>query len=302
MDVDRRRRTEDALIDAMCSAAEAGAEVALDGFRTDLHVETKSGRFDRVTEIDRAVQRRVRESLAGAVGVFPGDAVEGTDEGVAGDVPFVGEEEDARKTVPERGPAWVVDPIDGTNNFVGGGVIWAVAIAATDDVDPLAAVTHLPAVGDTYVADTADRDADAGRGEAPASPAGSAARRNGTPIRVSQRADPASFTINPIFGFSDRHRRQHRAVVETIFDEFGDLRRIGSAQAALASVASGEIDAAVSTVELQPWDTVGGVRLVRAAGGVVTDVHGDRWRSGAEGLIASNGRAHEALVEALGGR
>ncbi len=293
MDADRLRGNENALIDAMCTAAEAGEEVALDGFRTDLHVETKSGRFDRVTEIDRAVQRRVRESLAGAEEAFAGDAVEGTTEDVVGDLPFVGEEEDARKTVPERGPAWVVDPIDGTNNFVGGGAIWAIAIAATYDGDPLAAVTHLPAVGDTYVADAFHGDENESDADM--------ARRNGTPIRVSQRTDPTSFTVNPIFGFSDRHRRRHRAVVGTIFDDFGDLRRIGSAQAALASVASGEIDAAISTVELQAWDTVGGVRLIRAAGGVVTDVHGERWRPGGEGLIASNGRAHDALVEAFGG-
>ncbi|MFC6730454.1 inositol monophosphatase family protein [Natronoarchaeum mannanilyticum] len=49
-----------------------------------------------------------------------------------------------------------------------------------------------------------------------------------------------------------------------------------------------------------PWDAVAGVQLVRAAGGVVTDVHGDRWTVDSDGLIASNGRAHERLVEAVG--
>ncbi len=281
MDEDRLRMDGEDLVDAMVSAAKAGAKVALDGFRTDLDVETKAGRFDRVTEIDRAVQRRIGESLTG----------------VDPDVPLVGEEEDARKTVPELGAAWVVDPIDGTNNFVGGGAVWAIAIAATDDGDPVAAVTHLPAIGDTYVVRAVDSD-EHGRDSA----AADVARRNGKPIHVSRRTDPTALTINPIFGFSDRHRRHHRAVIGTIFDEFGDLRRIGSAQAALAGVASGETDAAVSTVELQPWDTVGGVRLVRGAGGIVTDIHGERWRPGSEGLIASNGRAHGALVEAFEGR
>lgn len=242
-----------------------------------------------MTRIDRAVQRRVSESLSSA----------------APDVPVVGEEADARKDVPDAGLAWVVDPIDGTNNYVAGGVVWAVAVAATRDGDPVAAVTHLPVIGETYtvgaVSDAAER-ADASitefDGDAEASPV---ARRNGEPIHVSDVDEPSSFTVNPIFGFSDRHRRRHRRAVETIFETFGDYRRVGCAQAALAAVASGELEAAVSTVRLNPWDTVGGARLIRAAGGRVTDVHGDRWVPGATGVVATNGTAHDRVVEALDG-
>ena len=256
-----------ALLDALRLAATEGADVALDGFRTDLDVETKVGRFDRVTRIDRAVQRRVAESLSDA----------------AADVPFVGEEEDARKDVPDDGLAWIVDPIDGTNNYVAGGVVWAVAVAATRDGEPIAGVTHLPVIDETYsVGESND-----------------VVERGGNRLRVSDVEDPSSFTVDPIFGFSDRHRRRHRSALETIFEEFGDYRRVGCAQAALASVASGELEAAVSTVELDPWDTVGGVRLIRAAGGRVTDVHGDRWVPGSTGLIATNGTAHDRVVEAF---
>jgi myo-inositol-1(or 4)-monophosphatase len=77
---------------------------------------------------------------------------------------------------------------------------------------------------------------------------------------------------------------------------FGDLRRLGCAQLVLAGVAAGRLHAAVSTVELNDWDTVAGVHLVRLAGGRVTDAAGDRWEPGATGLVASNGRAHEALL------
>ncbi|WP_418282163.1 inositol monophosphatase family protein [Halorubrum sp. DTA98] len=277
---------ESGALDALIVAAEEGASVALDGFRTELDVETKSGRFDRVTRIDRAAQRRVAESLAS----------------VAPDVPLVGEEGDARKDVPAEGYAWVVDPIDGTNNYVAGGGVWAVAVAATRDGEPVAAVTHLPVVGDTYTAAALDGSRSAvGKERVDDAPSGTepVARRNGEPIRVSDREDPSSFTINPVFGFSDRARRHHRRAIETIFEEFGDYRRVGCAQSALASVASGELDAAVSTVQLDPWDTVGGVGLVRAAGGTVTDVHGNRWVPGATGLVASNGSAHRQVVQAF---
>ncbi len=273
---------ETRMLDVLREAAAAGAAVAMESFRTELDVETKSGRFDRVTRVDRAVQRRVVESLSTA----------------APEVPVVGEESDARKRVPETGPAWVVDPIDGTNNYVGGGHAWAVAVAATRDGDPVAGVTDLPAVGDVYAVDTPERGGGADDAAGP-SGAGVVPVRNGDPIRVSDRSEPAAFTINPIFGFSDRQRRAHRRALDTIFETFGDFRRVGCAQAALAAVASGEIDAAVSTVELNPWDTVGGVRLIRAAGGTVTDASGERWTPGATGLVASNGNAHDRLVEAF---
>ena len=294
-----------ALLDALRLAAIEGADVALDGFRTDLTVETKSGRFDRVTRIDRAVQRRVAESLSDA----------------APDVPFVGEEETARKDVPDDGLAWVVDPIDGTNNYVAGGVVWAVAVAATWNGEPVAGVTHLPVVDETYcVGIPADLDGDGGPADLDGDggpdehvdgdgarwitaddreETDSIARRNGKRIHVSDVDDPSSFTVNPIFGFSDRHRRHHRRALETIFEAFGDYRRVGCAQAALASVASGELEGSVSTVELNAWDTVGGVRLIRAAGGRVTDVHGDRWTPGSTGLIATNGTAHDHVVDAF---
>ena len=68
---------------------------------------------------------------------------------------------------------------------------------------------------------------------------------------------------------------------------------------ALSSVAAGELDAAVSNMSLSPWDTVGGVHLVREAGGTVTDLHGERWTPGADGIIASNGNAHDDLVAAF---
>jgi myo-inositol-1(or 4)-monophosphatase len=80
---------------------------------------------------------------------------------------------------------------------------------------------------------------------------------------------------------------------------FGALRRLGSAGAALAMVATGQLDAAVATETAPPWDTVAGVCLVRGAGGRVTDAAGERWTPDSAGLIASNGRAHDALVAAV---
>jgi myo-inositol-1(or 4)-monophosphatase len=264
-DADRDERRDADRYGHCLTAAEAGAERAMASFRTSLTVERKDGEMDAVTEIDRDAQRIVTSAIGEH---YP-------------DEPVVGEEEDAPKSVPAEGAAWVVDPIDGTNNYVCGSRTWVTSVASVIDGEPVAAATVSPATGDTY---TADRDS---------------AYLNGTAVTTSTESDPSSFLVNPIFGLAPTHRRELAAVTETILSEFGDLRRIGCAQAALAGVATGEIHAAVSTVELNDWDTVAGVHIVRQAGGTVTDAAGDRWKPGATGLIASNGEAHETLVEAV---
>jgi myo-inositol-1(or 4)-monophosphatase len=250
-------------------AAREGATVAMGGFRGEFTVDSKERALDSVTEFDREVQRRVATLLREE----DPDAV------------VVGEESlpaiETRTTVPDEGHAWIVDPIDGTNNFVNGNRNWGVAVSAVDDAEPVAAVNVFPALEDTYAA------------------ADGTVTRNGDPVTVSDRTDTAEFTINPIFGVSPRHRHKLADYVDTIAREFGDHRRFGSAQLALSAVAAGELDAAVSAVRLHPWDLVGGVHLVRQAGGTVTDAYGERWTPTSKGLVASNGAAHEGLVEAF---
>lgn len=251
------------------AAAQTGAEVAMEGFRGEFTVESKGTAVDSVTEFDREVQRQItlllREKEPDAV--------------------VVGEESlpdiETRTVVPETGDAWIIDPIDGTNNFVHGNRNWGVAVGAVTDEQPVAAVNVFPALGDTYAA------------------ANGTLTRNGETVSVNDRASPDEFTINPIFGVSRHHRRKLAAYVDTIAEEFGDHRRFGSAQLALSAVASGELEAAISAVQLQPWDIVGGVHHVRRAGGTVTDAFGEPWTPTAEGLVASNGEIHDTLVDAF---
>ncbi|GAA0467578.1 inositol monophosphatase [Halococcus dombrowskii] len=241
-------------------AADVGASVALESFRGELAVETKSTKTDLVTETDRAAQRRTIECIHEA---FPDDAI-------------VGEEADTRKTVPESGAAWIVDPIDGTNNFVRGLGIWGTVVAAVEDGQTVAAATILPVLGDNYLADEDE------------------ATLNGEPIRVSAREDPETFVITPILLGGE-----FGATVGALAERFGDVRRFGCSQATLAAVAGGSLDAAVATARLSPWDTVAGVHMIRCAGGTVTDLAGERWQHDSDELIASNGEAHEELLVTL---
>jgi len=243
-------------------AAEAGASLAADSFRTDLTVETKDGKTDVVTEVDRRAQARVIDVIRRE---FP-------------DEPVVGEENEERETVPADGPAWIVDPIDGTTNYVRHNRVWTTSVAAVVDGEPVGAASVLPAIGDTYLV----------------GPDG--VTRNGDRISVSDADDPEVFLVSPIIWWPRDRRDEYATLCEDLLGRFADLRRTGSAQATLAMVADGTIEGAVTNLLANPWDTVAGVAMIREAGGVVTDGDGNRWRHDSRGLVASNGAAHEQLL------
>ncbi|MDV7350879.1 inositol monophosphatase [Halorubrum distributum] len=244
-------------------AAEAGAAVAHDSFRSDIAVETK-GEDDVVTEADRAAQRAVIASIRES---FPDDAV-------------VGEEEDERKTVPDEGPAWVIDPIDGTNNYVRDIRVWATAVAAVVDGEPVAAAIVAPALGDTYTADA------------------TGAYRNGEPIAVSDVSEPRKAAVDPTIWWAYDARDEYARACEAIVTRFGDMRRLGAAQVVLPTVAAGGLEGTITNLRANPWDTVAGVFVIRQAGGRVTDLEGDRWRHDSKGVVASNGALHEEVLAA----
>ncbi len=245
-------------------AAEAGAAVAADSFRTDLEIESKERETDVVTQVDRDAQERVIETIRES---FPDD-------------PVVGEEDGALKEVTESGPAWIVDPIDGTNNYVDGARAFGTAVAAVIDGEPVAAAFDCPALGDAYRFGS------------------NGASRNGDPLSVSDCGDPAAATVCPTFWWDRDRRDQYAAAAREVVHRFDDMRRYGCAQLELAMVASGALEGTLTNLRANPWDTVAGVGMVREAGGVVTDLAGDRWRHDSEGLVASNGAVHDEVLAA----
>jgi myo-inositol-1(or 4)-monophosphatase len=247
---------------AVAAIAASGSELAAERFRTAMDVETKSSKVDPVTAADRRTQAHIVDRIESA---FPDDTV-------------VGEEDDALKTLPGKGTAWIVDPIDGTLNYSRGIRTWVTSVTVVEDGDPVGAANVAPALGDTYVA-TAD-----------------SVTLNDTPISVSDNTDPEGFLVASTLRLQTADHGRIGQVADRIIERFGEFRRIGSAQLTLSLVASGALDAVVGfEAEPQPWDTVGGVYHVRQAGGTVTDLDGDRWEPGGPGLVASNGRCHDAV-------
>jgi len=245
-------------------AATAGASVAAERFRTGIDAEQKTEKIDVVTQADRDAQTAVRDVLRES---YPDEAV-------------VGEEDDERKQVPDSGPAWIVDPIDGTTNYVRGMRVWGTAVAAVLDGQPVAGASEFPVLGDRYWTD------------------GETTYRNGTQVTVSTKTDPEACVVTPTMWWDFDARGQYGRACQALADRFGDLRRMGCAQAELAAVADGSLDGVVTNLRAFPWDTVAGVAMIRAAGGTVTDLAGDRWRHDSVGLVASNGRVHDTVLDA----
>lgn len=253
-----------ARVDLAERAARAGGAVAEGFFRRDVAVETKAGKTDVVTRADRDAQRQV---VAAIRDEYETDAI-------------AGEEADELKEVPEEGPSWVVDPVDGTNNFVRGVPLWVTSVAAVRDGEAVAAANVAPVLGDVYTAE----------------PEGTFL--NGEPVTVSDRTDPETFVVAPTIWWAMDRRDEYAAACREIVERFGDLRRFGSAQLVLSMVAAGQLEGAITNVDANPWDTVAGAFMVEQAGGVVTGLGGQRWAHATEGLVASNGEAHDEMLAA----
>ena len=195
---------------------------------------TKSTVTDLVTEVDCWAEERI---VARILDARPDDAVlaeEGS--GVAG----------------TSGVRWLVDPIDGTTNFVYGHPGFSVSIGVEVDNRPVAGVVVDPLLGDEFCAAH-----------------GQGATRNGRPVRVSSVSDPAAALVATGFAYDSERRRLQAKALVTILPRVRDVRRVGGAALDLASVSCGRVDAYFEW-GLSPWDCSAGSVLVTEAGGVIT--------------------------------
>ncbi len=210
---------------------EAGARARhMAGRRAELAVARK-GPQDFVTALDREIEALVRDALRRA---FPDDA-------------FLGEEEGGRAA----GRAWILDPIDGTANFLRGIPYWSITLALVEGGRPVAGWVYDPVHDELFEAR-----------------AGAGAFRDGVPLRASAVAAPGEACI----GLSHTFRvpkAAYLALLEGLLDAGFDHRRLGSAALGLAHVADGRLEGTVF-LAANVWDVLGGMLLVREAGGVTT--------------------------------
>ena len=218
--------------------AVAGRTAALAG-----GVGTKTSPTDVVTAMDTEVEALVRRLLREE---RPGDAVLGEEGGG-----FAG---DGGASTADAGVRWVVDPIDGTVNFLYGLPAWAVSIAAEVDGEVVAGVVRDAVGGHTWSAT-----------------AGGGAYLDGQRLRCSAATDLASALVATGFGYRAEQRAAQAALLATVLPAVRDVRRMGAASLDLCAVAAGRVDCYYEA-GLQPWDLAAGGLVAREAGAVV-EVH-----------------------------
>lgn len=248
------------LLELALAVAREGGELALRYARDRdaLGVE-KKGVQNLVTRADREVEDLVRERLVSGA---PGSHVFAEERG--GDA-------------QASGPLWVVDPIDGTSNYVHGIPHWCVSIALFDDGDVRAGVVHDPVADETFSAVQ-----------------GGGAFLNGAPIRASgtSRLDEA------VLGYGESGREPQDEVLRTLRALRAadvDLRKHGAAALSSAWVACGRLDGFFE-LHLNSWDALAALCIVREAGGRANDfLKGDGLAEGSPLLLAAPG-VYDALV------
>jgi myo-inositol-1(or 4)-monophosphatase len=229
---------------AVDTAREAGALVARGRASAGDRVDVKSSSVDVVTAVDTASERLIVDRLLGA---RPHDAV-------------LGEEGAAREG--SSGVRWIVDPIDGTVNFLYDLPAYAVSIAAeVDGVVRAGAVLNV-ATGDLFTATT-------GGGAWLSTPA----RPEPVRLRGSSPASLEQTLVGTGFGYHQEQRRAQGAVVAALLPQVRDIRRFGSAALDLCAAAAGRIDAYYE-LHLNPWDHAAGGLVAAEAGLVVTGLPG----------------------------
>ncbi|MGI9504822.1 MAG: inositol monophosphatase family protein [Geminicoccaceae bacterium] len=211
-------------------------KLALDFFerRDQLEIEHK-GMQDLVSLADRQTEDVIREGLKQA---FPDDAIIG--------------EEGGSEAAGADGPLWIIDPIDGTMNFLRGVPYWSVAVALMVDQRLMMGITYDPIHDDLF---TARR--------------GGGAFRNGKPMRVSGTKEPKQAVIGATFSFK-MSVDAYGELLTAILRVGSDHRRLGSTALMMAHVADGRLDAC-ATLKCNSWDVIGGLMLVEEAGGIASD-------------------------------
>jgi myo-inositol-1(or 4)-monophosphatase len=239
--------------------AERAAAIHREGRERGFTVGMKSSATDLVTEVDKAAERAIVEGIL----------AERPDDGILG--------EEGTDRAGTTGVRWVIDPLDGTANYVRGFPSYGVSIGVE--------VAGEPSVG--VVVDA--------RGVRTEGVRGAGATQDGRPIHPSSCEDLALAVVATGFGYDPRARERQADVASVVLRGVADIRRSGSAAFDLVAAAAGHVDAYYE-VGLAPWDLSGGRAIVEAAGGVVVTVPQPE---GKELAIASPPQLLDPLLELL---
>jgi myo-inositol-1(or 4)-monophosphatase len=183
---------------------------------------------------------------------------------------------------PDKTHRWIVDPLDGTTNFLHGVPLFCIAIALERDGDIVAGLTYNPIYDELYTAEK-----------------GQGAFLNNRRLRVAARRTLADSLVTT--GIPHRGRPGHERFLrecKVLMGHTAGIRRTGSAAMDLAWVAAGRFDGYIER-GLSPWDLAAGSLMVREAGGIVTDAQGGKRILETGDIVAGNAQVHRAMLDLL---
>lgn len=228
---------------------------------------TAKGDRDMASEVDYAVEDDLRTFLAKETP----------------EIDFLGEEHGGADA--QTATAWILDPVDGTANYLHGLPLYAVSLALVEAGRPILGAVFLPALGERYWATE-----------------GGGAYRDGNRISVSTttRLEDAIVSIGDyaVGEGAEAKNRQRFAVTEALAPRVQRIRMLGSAAIDLCWVAEGRIDACVF-LSNHPWDIAAGVSIARASGAKIFDATGDVYGFESETLVAVNPESAADLVASM---
>lgn len=226
----------DALLDLALRAATAAGDELLRRYGNVKGLDSKSSATDPVSDADRASEALLVEMLV----------AERPEDGILG--------EEGADRPSQSGLRWVIDPLDGTVNYIYGIDEWAVSVAVEDAEGPIVGVVRNPVSGRTY---TGVR--------------GGGAFVDGRPIRVNDPVPAARALVATGFSYQAERRVKQSAFMARLLPQIRDLRRIGSAALDVCMVADGQVDAFLEE-GVNWWDVAAGTVIAREAGVVDSKV------------------------------
>lgn len=257
-----------ALINVMFKAAEKAAKGLVRDFGEVENLQvSRKGPADFVSTADLNAQKILRQELGAARPEFG----------------FLMEESDGAADTSGKAERWIVDPLDGTSNFLHGLGHWAISIAAERAGELIAALVFDPIKNESFWAEK-----------------GMGAYSHNRRLRVSaRRAFPDCLIATGIPFKGVMHKRPNFSKqLDAVMPEVAGIRRFGAAALDLAYVAAGRYDGFWEE-GLGPWDCAAGILLVKEAGGFVSPITPNADLLGTGSLVASNAELHPSLVKLI---
>lgn len=251
----------------LMEATKAGAEEILRFFNKSFKISNKEGVNNLVTEADHASEKAILSVIQSR---FPDHQILAEESG---------------KILQESTYKWIIDPIDGTVNFAQGIPLNCVSIGIEKEGEIIMGAVFNPHLNEFFFAEK-----------------GKGATLNNERIHVSNKTETLKACL--VTGFPYTYINQPNGPLET-FEKFikkgVPVRRLGSAAIDLCWVAAGRFDGFYEH-KLEPWDSAAGYLIVEEAGGKVTDHSGNAYSIYQHGLLATNGKIHEEMLDVINGK